>query len=213
MVTTAALTIIRDEHEAIRAVLHALRHLVQELRQGHAKPDFEALRTLIFYIDAFPERLHHPKESNHLFRYLRARSPHADALLDKLEREHAYGEQEVLRMEHLLLEYEMLGEGRFAAFAAAVEAYCDGYIGHMQAEEEHVLPLASELLTQGDWARVNAEFALNRDPLTGYHPEKEFAALFSRIVNLLPPPLGVGAAAERPEPQSTEGGATPWFQH
>jgi hypothetical protein len=33
---------------------------------------------------------------------------------------------------------------------------------------------------------------LNSDPLTGHPPEKEFAALFSRIVNLLPPPLGVG---------------------
>jgi hemerythrin-like domain-containing protein len=188
----SALTIIRDEHQAIAAVLHALRHLVQGIRQQHAKPDFQALRTLIFYIDAFPERMHHPKESHHLFRYLRARSAQAEALLDKLEREHAYGEQEILRLEHLLLEYEMLGDSRFAAFAAAVEAYCDGYIGHMRAEEEHVLPLASELLTHADWARVNAEFAMNRDPLTGHHPEEEFAALFSRIVNLLPPPLGVG---------------------
>ncbi len=191
MVPTA-LTIIRDEHQAIAAVLHALRQLVQAIRQQHTAPNFEALRTLIFYIDAFPERLHHPKESHHLFRYLRARSDQAEALLDKLEREHAYGEQEILRLEHLLLEYEMLGDSRFAAFAAAVESYCDGYIGHMQAEEERVLPLASKVLTQADWVRINAEFATNHDPLTGHHPEKEFAGLFSRIVNLLPPPLGVG---------------------
>jgi len=194
-----ALTIIRDEHQAIAAVLHALRELVREIREQHAQPNFEALRTLTFYIDAFPERLHHPKESHHLFRYLRARSTQAAALLDKLEREHAYGEQEILHLQHLLLEYEMLGDSRFAAFAAAVEAYCDGYIGHMQAEEEHVLPLASELLTVADWARVNAEFELNRDPLTGYPPEREFTALFSRIVNLLPPPLGVGPADNKYE--------------
>jgi hemerythrin-like domain-containing protein len=127
-----------------------------------------------------------------LFGDLPASTPQAEALLDKLEREHAYGEQEILRLEHLLLEYEMLGDSRFAAFAAAVDAFCDSYIGHMQAEELHVLPLASKLLTEGDWARINSEFAMNRDPLTGHHPEKEFAALFSRIVKLLPPPLGVG---------------------
>jgi hemerythrin-like domain-containing protein len=187
-----ALTIIRDEHQAIAAVLNALRQLVQDVRRQRAAPNFEALRTLIFYIDAFPERMHHPKESHHLFRYLRVRSETAGVLLDKLEREHAYGEQEILRLEHLLLEYEMLGDSRFAAFAAAVESFCDGYIGHMLAEEQHVLPLASKLFTDADWARVNAEFELNSDPLTGHPPDKEFAALFSRIVNLLPPPLGVG---------------------
>jgi len=62
----------------------------------------------------------------------------------------------------------------------------------MQVEEEHVLPLAGKLLTPADWVRVNAEFATNHDPLTGHAPETEFAALFSRIVHLLPPPLGVG---------------------
>ena len=187
-----ALTVIRDEHQAIAAVVHALRQMVLEIRQKQAAPNFEALRTLVFYIDAFPERMHHPKESHHLFRYLRARSAAAAALLDKLEREHAYGEQEVLRLQHLLLEYEMLGDSRFAAFEAAVEAYCNGYIGHMQAEEEYVLPLASKLLTHADWARINAEFELNRDPLTGHKPDKEFAALFSRIARLLPPPVDAG---------------------
>jgi hemerythrin-like domain-containing protein len=191
----AALTIIRDEHQAIAAVLHALRHTVREIRERHTAPDFEVLRTLIFYIDAFPERLHHPKESDHLFTCLRARDPQLGALLDTLDREHAQGGEEIFRLEHQLLEYEMLGQSRFAPFEAGVEAFCDRYIAHMQAEEEHVLPLASALLTETDWERINAEFETNRDPLTGHPPEKEFAGLFHRIVNLLPPPLGVGRSA------------------
>ena len=190
----AALNIIRDEHQAIAAVLHALRHMVREIRQQGCAPDFVALRTLVFYIDAFPERLHHPKESEHLFACLRARSGEAGALLDRLDREHADGEHEILRLEHRLLEYEMLGDSRFAAFQAAVEAFCDGYVQHMQAEEQQVLPLAAKLLTDADWQAIDAQFEANRDPLTGHRPEQEFAALFERIVNLLPPPLGVGTA-------------------
>lgn len=193
-----ALTIIRDEHQAIAAVLHALRHTVREIRRQQAAPDFEVLRTLIFYIDAYPERLHHPKETEHLFSCLRARSPEAGALLDRLDREHADGEQAIRRLEHQLLEYEMLGAARFAPFEAGVEAFCDRYIEHMHAEEEHVLPLAAKLLTEADWARIDAEFQANRDPLTGHPPEKEFAVLFDHIVNLLPPPIGVGAVRGGP---------------
>lgn len=190
-----ALTIIRDEHQAIAAVLHALAHTVRDIRERDAAPDFQALRALIFYIDAYPERLHHPKESNQLFRRLRERSGEADAILDELDQEHARGEGETLRLEHLLLEYEMLGATRFAAFDAAVSSFAAQYFEHMRREEERVLPLAARVLKPEDWAGIDAAFEANRDPLTGHPPEQEFAALFRRIVNLLPPPLGVGPNA------------------
>jgi hemerythrin-like domain-containing protein len=190
-----ALTIIRDEHQAIAAVLHALTHMVRGIREAGARPDFAALRALIFYIDAYAERLHHPKESDQLFRRLRERSGAAGAILDQLDAEHARGEGETLQLEHLLLEYEMLGATRFAAFDAGLSAFAKHYLEHMRTEEERVLPLARDVLTADDWAGIDAAFAANRDPLTGHPPEQEFAALFHRIVNLLPPPLGVGPAA------------------
>jgi hypothetical protein len=90
----------------------------------------------------------------------------------------------------------MLGPTRFAAFDAGVSGFTSRYLAHMRTEEERVLPLARDVLTADDWAGIDAAFEANRDPLTGHPPEQEFAALFHRIVNLLPPPLGVGA--ERP---------------
>lgn len=192
-----ALTIIRDEHQAIAAVLYALAHLVRDIRERGGRPDFQALRALIFYIDAYPERLHHPKESDQLFRRLRERSSRAAEVLDQLDAEHVRGERETQQLEHLLLEYEMLGPTRFDAFATGVEDFRTRYLDHMRTEEEQVLPLALEVLTPQDWAEIDAAFAANRDPLTGHPPEQEFAALFRRIVNLLPPPLGVGPAPEQ----------------
>lgn len=188
----SALNIIRDEHQAIAAVLHALRHTVRGIRDDDAKADYEVLRSLLFYIDAFPERLHHPKESDHLFKRLRARSGEVAAVLDKLDQDHDRGEAAILKLEHQLLEVEMLGPSRFPAFADAVETFCDRYLEHMRIEEHDVLPLARQVLTTDDWAVIDAEFRANRDPLTGHAPEAEFAALFTRIVNLLPPPLGLG---------------------
>lgn len=189
----SALTIIRNEHQALAAILHALRRTVTDIRDRAAKPNFEVLRALMFYIDAYPERLHHPKETKHLFKRLRERSGEATAVLDKLDQDHHRGEQEILRLEHQLLEFEMLGASRLPAFAAAVELYCDRYMEHMHTEEHEVLPLARQVLTEPDWAAINAEFEANRDPLTGHKPEKEFELLFSRIANLLPPPLGLGS--------------------
>jgi hemerythrin-like domain-containing protein len=191
--TPSALTIIRNEHQALAAILHALRRTVSDIRDHGAKPNFEVLRALILYIDAYPERLHHPKETDHLFKRLRERSDEVGAVLDKLDNEHARGEQEILRLEHQLLEYEILGESRLPAFATAVELYCDRCMEHMHTEEHQILPLAKQVLTEADWTTINAEFEANRDPLTGHKPEKEFEALFSRIANLLPPPVGLGA--------------------
>jgi hypothetical protein len=55
-----------------------------------------------------------------------------------------------------------------------------------------VLPLAEKALTAQDWTELDAAFLANRDPLTGHEPEQEYRALFSRIVNLLPAPIGLG---------------------
>ena len=58
----SALTVIRGEHRSLAAVLDGLRYLVHEIREGRIEPDFQLLFAMLDYIDAFPEKLHHPKE-------------------------------------------------------------------------------------------------------------------------------------------------------
>lgn len=43
---------------------------------------------MIHYIDAFPERLHHPKEDQFLFARLSERSPESRPLVEELRAEH-----------------------------------------------------------------------------------------------------------------------------
>ena len=50
------------------------------------------------------------------------------------------------------------------------------------------------MLTDDDWAELDEAFTTNRDPLTGHEPEAEYRALFTRIVNLVPAPIGLGQA-------------------
>ncbi len=189
----ATLRVIRDEHAALAAMLRSVLLLLGQYRQRGETPDFSLLRAMLFYIDEFPQRLHHPKESTLLFPKMRLRSDEALAVLDKLDREHEQGEWQIRYVERALLAFEILGESRRAPFEEALQRYVDFYLGHMRTEELEVLPLAERILTEADWEELDVEFLLNRDPLTGHAPTEEYSALFSRIVCLTPAPIGLGA--------------------
>jgi len=190
----AALRVIHDEHAALAAMLRSILLLLSQHRRQGSLPDFAALRAMLFYMDEFPERRHHLKESQLLFPKLRQRTAEADQVLDRLDQEHARGERAIRDLEHALLGFEMMGEPRREAFEQAAQQYADFYFQHMSLEEKQILPLAEKLLTAQDWAELDEAFAANRDPLTGHEPEDDYRALFSRIVNVLPAPLGLGEA-------------------
>lgn len=192
--TPLTLRIIRDEHSALAAMLRSIPLLLAEHRRHGTLPDFAALRAMIFYVDEFPERLHHPKESELLFPKLRARAPELRDTLDKLDHDHDRGENAIRELEHSLLAFEMLGEPRRERFERQVERYIASYLQHMELEEREILPAAIRMLSAEDWAELDEAFAANRDPLTGHAPDEAYQGLFQRILNLLPAPLGLGSA-------------------
>jgi branched-chain amino acid transport system ATP-binding protein len=64
----------------------------------------------------------------------------------------------------------------------------------MRVEEDTLIPLAREHLTADDWKEIEAAFAGHSDPLFGAEAEAEYNNLFRRIVNIAPPPIGLGPA-------------------
>ena len=192
--THAAVRIIREEHAALAAMLRSILLLLEQHRRAATQPDFTALRAMLFYVDEFPEQRHHRKESELLFPKLRARTPLSRELLDKLDADHALGEHMIRELEHALLGFEMLGEPRRLAFERAAKRYVDFYLAHMALEEREILPLAERMLTAQDWADLDEAFAANRDPFTGCEPEPDYRALFTRIVGIVPAPIGLGTA-------------------
>lgn len=126
-----------------------------------------------------------------LFPKLRARTPQHRDLLDRLDLDHARGEARIRELEHALLAFEMMGESRRSAFEETADRYVDFYLGHMTLEEREILPLAERALTAADWQELDDAFLANRDPMTGAQPDAEYAALFTRIVNLVPAPVGL----------------------
>lgn len=187
-----ALTVMNDEHQAIAAMLRSLSMLVAQSRRTRSAPDFGLLRAMLFYLDEFPERLHHAKESQLLFPRIRLRCPELASVLDRLDADHARGEAAIRGVERALLAFEILGESRREAFDDAVQRYIGAYLHHMAIEESQVMPLARDRLSDDDWIELDAAFAANRDPLTGHAAPDEYRALFSRIVAQAPAPIGLG---------------------
>jgi hemerythrin-like domain-containing protein len=189
-----AIRIIREEHQSLAAVLHGLLYLVREIRAHRTEPDFELLGAMVYYIDTFPERFHHPKEDAWLFRLLLARHPPAAEIIDRLQSEHRAGSVKLRQLEQALVRYQQGGRDEFPVFAAAVEAFVAFERSHMRSEETEVIPLAQQHLTPEDWASIDAAFLDHADPLLGNAVRDDFLELFRRIVNLAPPPIGVGPA-------------------
>ena len=197
----ASLTIILHEHRALSAMLRSILLLLGEHRRRDTLPDFGALRAMLFYVDEFPEKLHHPKESGLLFPKLRGHSADSDAVLDRLDRDHARGEHLILGLEHALLGFEMMGETdqlepRRATFESAMHLYVRFYLEHMRIEESEVLPLAEAVLNAEDWAELDSAFLLNRDPLGGFEADAKYGPLFRRIVAALPASGAVGSVLQ-----------------
>lgn len=188
-----SLQIIRDEHASLAAMLQSMRMMVARGPGEGRHTFFDVVRAMLFYIDEFPERLHHPKESNVLFPRVVKASPKVMGAIDKLERDHMYSEKAARDLQHLLMAWELLGSSRRAAFEDAFSKYVDFYLEHMSLEESVILPEAERCLSAEDWQALDAAFVENADPLTGhYPPAQEYEKLFSLIVTRAPAPIGLG---------------------
>jgi hemerythrin-like domain-containing protein len=214
-----ATLLIQDEHRSLAAVLHGLRYVARDIVHRGARPDFRLLDSMIAYIEGFPEVCHHPKEDAHLFRLLRERAPDIAPTLDDLQAQHLEGHGRLAQLKQALAAYRASVDARAAgaqtgagagehwrdincqvaaaSLLAAVESYAEFHWKHMRIEEDIVLHAAEKSLDAADWAELEAAFAGHSDPLHGIGlTGADFRALFTRIVNLTPAPIGLGPSQD-----------------
>ena len=56
-----SMRVIIDEHSALSAMLRSLIMMMDRGPLDDRDQFFDVLRAMLFYVDEFPERLHHPK--------------------------------------------------------------------------------------------------------------------------------------------------------
>lgn len=198
-----SVSIIRREHRYLSAVLFTLERLVLEIEEHSKKVDFTVLHGIVYYLDSFLDRYHHPKETNYLFPAIKAHCPEARPVLDQLDQQHAQGEQLLIKLLKCLSAYEFVGAPGFPAFRDAVTEYVEFERQHAHTEEEEVLPLAEEHLTAAEWQHIDAAFADNQDPMFGEEQQSEFRELFKKLGSMIPAPYGLGPALESDQDRSS----------
>lgn len=156
----SAIAIIKDEHRSMASVIKGMLNNVTAMRCGDMEPDPFLFAAMFDYIEAFPERLHHPKEDEYLFRFLRLRHQDAQAILDELQQEHARGADLLEGLRQALTQYRL--DLNIDPLDVALRGYADFYFAHMAKEEKIVLPLAAEHLTAEDWSAIDAAFQANQ---------------------------------------------------
>jgi hemerythrin-like domain-containing protein len=193
----SAAKIIHDEHAALAAMLRSLLMLIDKGPGDEPERFFDVARAMLFYVDEFPERRHHPKESRLLFPMLARVQPELAPVIARLEQDHEMGEGRVRELQHQLLAWELIGDARRLAFTRAASQYVTFYLEHMRVEETELLPVAKRMLTAADWAQLDESFGTDIDPLAGGARDPSWDRLFTRIVMAAPAPIGVGAAFDK----------------
>jgi hemerythrin-like domain-containing protein len=185
--------VIHEEHSSVSAMLQSMNLMIERGPKGNPQRFFEVLRAMLFYIEEFPERLHHPKESEYLFPAVLKHSPELKATLESLECEHQKSSLMGKELQHLLLAWELLGESRKSAFVKAAQAYLNFYFNHMHIEHTVIIPQALKVLSDSEWAAIDFHFESNVDPMSYSKGEEEtYKHLFNTITNHAPAPIGLG---------------------
>jgi len=176
---------IKQEHRVLGHVVEVLQHSLRDIAAEHTEANFNLLAVALYYIDDFPERLHHPKEDAHLFKALRKRNSDFSAVLDELQREHVLSARMLRDMHAALVHYIAGAYGSLQTFKSRVDAYASMLREHMR-KEEALLARAGTSLPESEWQDILAAFAANEDPLLAHDARAEFRLLYRRIENLLP---------------------------
>jgi len=159
-----------------------LNLLEDELGRVHAAgaPDYELMHDIMFYMTHYSDLLHHPKEEL-MFARVGTRDASRRPTIDALTLQHA--------------RLKDIGEAAAGVLDAVVngsitpreriEAAARAYIAelreHMRMEESEILPCAGRLLTDADWAEIDAAIAHVDDPLFSGHVQERYAGLRAAI--------------------------------
>ena len=186
MARHVAIAVLKTEHRSLHEVLRLLRSLLEAFCAGTLMPDSELVASILYYVEEFTNRFHHPKEEQFLFSAIESRVGTRPPLLDILAVEHVEALANTTEMRRLLVHLEADQPNALAALGAATRTFVDAQLAHMRREEEELLPLAESMLEDDDWVRLATAFTANNDPLFGKTPREEFARLRNRLAASAP---------------------------
>lgn len=180
-----AMATIKAEHRSLRAVLQTFQESLAKTVEGYASAEFGLYSAMLYYIDDFQERCHHPKEDEYLFKALSAATSEFDDIISELQAGHVSGVHAIAGLHRRLVHYQGGAADGLGALKAGIDTYAARMLEHMRIEEE-LLERSLTVINEQGWAKIAAAFDKNDDPLFGNNRRDEFTQLYQRIQLLAP---------------------------
>ena len=175
---TTVLDDIERDHANMRRLLNLLEDELENYAEG-AETDWETVESIAIYFTDFPDACHHPKEDA-IAAVMLERDAERAAPLRGLAAQHeelgALARRFAQAVEDVLAEAELSRE----YFERVAGEFIGSQRHHMDMEERHFLPLAREMMSEGDVAELGMEAA---DPLFGAMPATSFEKLLETLLD------------------------------
>jgi hemerythrin-like domain-containing protein len=169
------------DHRNFARLLDLIEQQVDAFHAGK-RPDYELMRSIVYYLRHYPDCFHHPRE-NVAFARLAKRDATMQLTVARRVQEHAViaaaGEDLLKCLERIIV--GVVTER--SVLEAAAATYLIYYRHHLAAEEKEVIPRAVEVLTSADWAAV-AAIPTEPDPLFGGNFDLRYQELRRQIARV-----------------------------
>ena len=169
----------RAEHVNFAALLDLLEDQLDLFHESET-PDYEMMLDIMFYMTHYPDVLHHPREDL-AFARIAELDVNSRPLVNELTEQHAhlkeFGDALVRALDNIV-------NGSITSrehVEVPGRAYIAEFRSHMLKEDTAILPLATKLLSDGDWAAINAAIRHIDDPMFGPKGEERYASLRQQI--------------------------------
>ncbi len=167
--------ILHQEHKELARILDVLEAQLDIYHQGGV-PDFDLIGDIVHYTLSFPEHYHHPKEDL-IFQKIDEKGAQGRELAVDLLEDHKQGEALTRRLAEVLGNITHGAEVPRDRFEDLARQFLDFNRRHITKEEDHFFPLAEKLLSDDDWAEIDARISVEDDPLFGEKIEARYQAL------------------------------------
>jgi hemerythrin-like domain-containing protein len=177
-------------------------------------PDYSLMRSIIVYIQEYPEKIHHPLEDM-IFSILIERVDDVE-FVQQLIAEHTQLEVVTRRLRESL---ESLSNGLVSMeeLELQLSEFLVGQRQHIYLEEAEVYPLVQSVLTKDDWKKLHSAVPVLDEPLFGRRTREDYERLYREIedrskLGMLERREGHSKYTETERQQLADNGATSLLQ-
>ena len=155
---------LHAEHQNFARFLYCFRHQIS----GFGNPDEETNISLILdmldYINAYPERWHHPVEDI-IFARLLTKEFDQKAVVESVMEDHQKLETLTDKLRADFGSVVMDVAIHVEELKAEAQDYLDAQFAHLDIEEGEIYPLVEEHFDDSDWAELEEQLRGEEDPL------------------------------------------------